>query len=104
MDSQLKKGLIEYCVLSSLVEIDSYGYQIVKEIHPHLEITESTLYPILKRLETNKKVSTYSKVHNGRLRKYYHLTDLGVASIQKFLKEWNDVEAVHYYIKRSVEE
>lgn len=55
MDSQLKKGLIEYCVLASLVEIDSYGYQIVKEIHPHLEITESTLYPILKRLETNKK-------------------------------------------------
>lgn len=104
MDSQLKKGLIEYCVLASLVEIDSYGYQIVKEIHPDLEITESTLYPILKRLETNKKVSTYSKVHNGRLRKYYHLTDLGVASIQKFLKEWNDVEAVHNFIKRSVEE
>ena len=97
MDSQLKKGLIEYCVLASLVEIDSYGYQIVKEIHPQLEITESTLYPILK-------VSTYSKVHNGRLRKYYHLTDLGFASIQKFLQEWNDVEAVHNYIKRSVEE
>ena len=104
MDSQLKKGLIEYCVLASLVEIDSYGYQIVKEIHPQLEITESTLYPILKRLETNKKVSTYSKVHNGRLRKYYRLTDLGFASIQKFLQEWNDVEAVHNYIKRSVEE
>lgn len=86
------------------MEIDSYGYQIVKEIHPQLEITESTLYPILKRLETNKKVSTYSKVHNGRLRKYYHLTDLGFASIQKFLQEWNDVEAVHNYIKRSVEE
>ena len=104
MDSQLKKGLIEYCVLASLVEIDSYGYQIVKEIHPQLEITESTLYPILKRLETNKKVSTYSKVHNGRLRQYYHSTDLGFASIQKFLQEWNDVETVHNYIKRSVEE
>jgi PadR family transcriptional regulator PadR len=104
MDSQLKKGLIEYCVLASLVEIDSYGYQIVKEIHPQLEITESTLYPILKRLETNKKVSTYSKVHNGRWRKYYQLTDLGYASIQNFLQEWKDVEAVHNYFKRSVEE
>ena len=104
MDSQLKKGLIEYFVLASLVDVDSYGYQIVKEIHPRIAITESTLYPILKRLETNKKVATYSKVHNGRLRKYYHLTDLGFASIQKFLQEWNDVEAVHNYIRRSVEE
>lgn len=102
MDSQLKKGLIEYCVLASLVEKDSYGYQIVKEIDSQLELTESTLYPILKRLETNEKVATYSKIHNGRLRKYYHLTELGFASIQKFLHEWNDVEAIHQYIKRSV--
>ncbi|MDU6523912.1 PadR family transcriptional regulator [Enterococcus devriesei] len=104
MDSQLKKGLIEYCVLASLVEYDSYGYQIVKEIHSHIEITESTLYPILKRLETNKQVATYSKIHNGRLRKYYHLTDLGIASIQNFLREWQDVEAIHQFIRRSVEE
>ncbi|MDT2596887.1 PadR family transcriptional regulator [Enterococcus dongliensis] len=103
MDSQLKKGLIEYCVLASLVQIDSYGYQIIKEIHPQLELTESTLYPILKRLETTKKVTTYSKIHNGRIRKYYHLTDSGFASIQKFLQDWSDVEAVYHYIKRSVE-
>lgn len=104
MDSQLKKGLIEYCVLASLVPDDSYGYQIVKDIHSHIEITESTLYPILKRLEANQQVVTYSKVHNGRLRKYYHLTDLGTASIQKFLREWQDVEAIHQFIKRSVAE
>ncbi|MGX7125820.1 PadR family transcriptional regulator [Enterococcus viikkiensis] len=103
MDSQLKKGLIEYCILASLVEHDSYGYQIVKDIHSHIEITESTLYPILKRLETNKQVTTYSKIHNGRLRKYYHLTDLGIASIQKFLQEWQDVEAIHQFIRRSIE-
>lgn len=104
MDSQLKKGLIEYSVLASLVGVDSYGYQIVKEIHPRIEIAESTLYPILKRLESDKKVTTFSKIHNGRVRKYYHLTDLGLASIQKFLREWQDVEAVHQYIKRSVAE
>lgn len=103
MDSQLKKGLIEYCILASLVEHDSYGYQIVKDIHSHIEITESTLYPILKRIETNKQVTTYSKIHNGRLRKYYHLTDLGIASIQKFLQEWQDVEAIHQFIRRSIE-
>ena len=68
MDSQLKKGIIEFCVLAFLQRGDSYGYEIVKNIAPLLPISESTLYPILKRLEANKKVSTYSKEHNGRLR------------------------------------
>lgn len=102
LDSQLKKGMIEYCVLASLIDADSYGYQIIKEIPTQIELTESTLYPILKRLENNKKVTTYSKIHNGRLRKYYHLTECGLSSIENFLAEWHEVETVHQYIKRGV--
>lgn len=103
MNSQLKKGLIEYCVLATLAHQDSYGYEIVKQISHQIEITESTLYPILKRLETSQRVSTYSKIHNGRLRKYYQLTAEGSESIQQFLRDWEQVEAIQQYIKGSVE-
>ncbi|GCF94917.1 transcriptional regulator [Enterococcus florum] len=103
MDSQLKKGLIEYCVLASLVSQDSYGYEIVKQINHQISITESTLYPILKRLETSERVTTYSKIHQGRVRKYYQLTEKGFQSIEKFLADWQQVENVQQFIQRSVE-
>lgn len=103
MDTQLKKGLIEYFVLANLSYGDSYGYEIVKASSELLPITESTLYPILKRLESKGKVLTYSKEHNGRLRKYYQITPLGKASIEEFLAGWNQVETIYHYIKGSVE-
>lgn len=100
MDSQLKKGIIEFCVLAFLQRGDSYGYEIVKNISPLLPISESTLYPILKRLEANKKVSTYSKEHNGRLRKYYQLTAHGQTCIHEFLTiDWPHLEKIHHFIK-----
>ncbi len=99
MDIQLKKGLLEICVLVSLKEHDSYGYQIVKDISAMVEITESTLYPILKRLEGSGAVVTYSVEHNGRLRKYYRITPLGHQRIIDFLNEWQDVMKVYDYIK-----
>ena len=68
MDAQLKKGLLDVCVLVALQERDSYGYQIIKDVSPIVEISESTLYPILKRLEAGGFVTTYSKEHNSRLR------------------------------------
>ncbi|API88696.1 PadR family transcriptional regulator [Marinilactibacillus sp. 15R] len=104
MDTQLKKGLIEYYILANLNYGDSYGYEIVKTVSSHLPITESTLYPILKRLETQGKVITYSKEHNGRLRKYYQIQPNGLESIRGFLESWEKVEAIHNYIKRSVED
>ena len=103
MDSQLKRGLVEYCVLDYLAEGDSYGYEIVKTISKLMPITESTLYPILKRLEQQEKVKTYSKEHNGRLRKYYQITANGHESILEFLVSWKEVENIHQYIKGSVE-
>lgn len=104
MDSQLKKGFIEYCVLAQLNRDDSYGYLIVKNISKIMPTTESTLYPVLKRLETNSKVETYTKVHNGRLRKYYKITEEGVRSTMIFLQEeWPKIEEMHDYIKGGFE-
>ncbi|WP_155286943.1 PadR family transcriptional regulator [Lacticaseibacillus zhaodongensis] len=101
MDSQLKKGLVEYSVLATLRHGDSYGYQIIKDSPALLGLTQSTLYPILKRLETDGRVSTYSQTHNGRERKYYHVTEQGKQSITQFLADWEQLETIHAYIQRS---
>ena len=101
MDAQLKKGLLDVCVLVALQERDSYGYQIIKDVNPIVEISESTLYPILKRLEAGGFVTTYSMEHNSRLRKYYRLTDQGRQRIQDFLVEWEDVMRAYRYIADS---
>ncbi len=98
MDIQLKRGLLEICVLTALSREDSYGYQIIKDIDPYIEISESTLYPILKRLESNKLVSVYSVEYNSRLRKYYTITEDGKQRIEEFLKEWEDVMKVYDFI------
>ena len=101
MEIQLKKGLLEYCVLASLVKKDSYGYQIIKETSQCIQISESTLYPILKRLESHQFVETYSVEHNVRLRKYFKITDLGKERIQDFLESWQQVESIYQYIKEA---
>ena len=100
MDPQLKRGFLEVCVLASISQRDSYGYQIVKDMPTSLQITESTLYPLLKRLESAGLLVVYSVEHNGRLRKYYHITDAGVAYIDEFLRERDDVIAIYDYVKR----
>ena len=75
MDMQLKKGLLDVCVLAAIQKEDSYGYQIIKDMKPFIEISESTLYPILRRLEASDLLSVYTREYNGRLRKYYHITN-----------------------------
>ncbi len=99
MDTQLKKGLLEFCVLAVLQKSDSYGYQIIKDISTCIEISESTLYPILKRLEANSYLETYSIEHNSRLRKYYKITEEGKKHIAEFLSEWYQVMDVYEFIK-----
>lgn len=98
MDAQLKRGVLEICILSILQRGDSYGYQIVKDASPVLTISESTLYPILKRLENSGCVVVYSVEHNGRLRKYYHITPLGKEKIRSFLDQWQDLMRVYTFI------
>jgi len=98
MDTQLKRGLLEVCVLAALRKEDSYGYQIIKDVSSAIEISESTLYPILKRLETAKLLTVYSVEHSGRLRKYYKITSRGIDRIVDFLDEWKDIMTVYDFI------
>ena len=100
MDVQLKRGLIEICVLAALKPGDSYGYQIIKDVSPVIETSESTLYPILKRLEAANCLSVYAREHNGRLRKYYRLTAAGVNRIAEFLREWHQIMEIYAFIER----
>ena len=101
MDAQLKRGIVEVCVLRALKAEDSYGYKIIKDVSPHIEISESTLYPILKRLESSGYVGTYKVEHNGRLRKYYSISDKGKMKIEEFLNEWDEVVKAYNYIKKA---
>lgn len=99
MDMQLKRGILDVCVLKALQKQDSYGYQIIKDVSPYIEISESTLYPILKRLESSGCVTEYSREHNGRLRKYYRITDAGSDRIASFLTEWAEVMRAYEFVK-----
>lgn len=98
MDIQLKRGVIDVCVLKALEDSNSYGYKIIADISPHIEISESTLYPILKRLLAADCVTQYSKEYNGRLRKYYSITDKGRKRIAEFLEEWKSMIKIYEFI------
>lgn len=98
MDVQLKRGLLDVCVLAAIEQEDSYGYQIIKDMQPYVELSESTLYPILRRLESADCLSVRSAEHNGRLRKYYHITPQGRQRLSQFLTDWKELQAIHDYI------
>ena len=103
MDIQLKRGLLEVCVLAAIKNEESYGYQIIKDVKPYVELSESTLYPILRRLETADLLTVYSVPYNGRLRKYYRITPLGLQRIQDFKEDWNEILAIFNYVTREEE-
>lgn len=98
MDSKTRRGFLEACVLTAVDGRESYGYQIIRDVPAALGLTESTLYPLLKRLEAAHCISVRSAEHNGRLRKYYRITDEGKARIADFLADWPDIEAVYRYV------
>ena len=100
MDVQLKRGLLDVCVLAAIKNEDSYGYQIVKDMSSYVEISESTLYPILRRLENQQLLTVRSAEHNGRLRKYYHITDAGLARLKAFEEEWKELMQIYEYVTR----
>lgn len=104
MDAQLRRGILDACVLAVLEKGESYGYKMITDINEFIPITESTLYPILKRLEAGGMVSVRSLEHNGRLRKYYNITDLGRSHITDQLREWEELIKVYQYIVREREE
>ena len=100
MDNQLKRGLLDVCVLAAIKSQDSYGYQIIKDMKPYVDISESTLYPILRRLETAELLTVRSAEHNGRLRKYYRITDAGLSRIQAFKEEWREVMSIYSFVTK----
>lgn len=99
MDVQRKKGILEVCVLAVLKKGPSYGYMIIRELEQCVEISESTLYPILKRLEQNGSLETYRKEYNGRMRKYYCLTKEGQHKIDQFLEEWDELQNMYRFVE-----
>lgn len=103
MEPQLKRGMLDICVLSLLRREDSYGYQIIKDLPPHIGMSESTLYPILRRLEAAGCLTVYSVEHSGRLRKFYHLTDAGRRQIEEFLIDWTELRRVYDFIEECAE-
>ena len=98
MDVQLKRGLLEICVLAAIKNEDSYGYKIIKDMKPYLEMSESTLYTILKRLELSGMLTVRTSEHDGRLRKYYHITKAGLGRIEDFKEEWREVVSIYQFI------
>ena len=102
MDMQLKRGLLDVCVLAAIKTEDSYGYQIIKDMKPYLEMSESTLYTILKRLETAGLLTVRSAEHDGRLRKYYHITAAGILRLEDFTEDWKEILAIYHFVTREV--
>ena len=97
MDIQLKKGILDVCVLAAIENGESYGYKIISDLQGIIEISESTLYPILKRLESGGYVTTRTAEHNGRLRRYYKITTLG---LKKLVDGKNDMQELNAIYKK----
>ncbi len=100
MDIQLKRGLLDVCVLAAIKSEDSYGYKIIKDMKPYLELSESTLYTILKRLETANMLTVHTAEHGGRLRKYYHITEEGLKRIEEFKKDWKEILSIYQFVTK----
>ena len=100
MDIQLKRGLLDVCVLAAIKDEDSYGYKIIKDMKPYMELSESTLYTILKRLEAGGMLTVHTTEHGGRLRKYYHITDAGLKRIWDFQEEWKEILSIYRFVTK----
>lgn len=100
MDIQLKRGMLDVCVLAVIQDKDTYGYEIIKSLKPIMEMSESTLYTILKRLEANNMLTVKTVEHDGRLRKYYHITSSGIKRIETFKEEWKEMITIYSFINK----
>ena len=100
MDIQLKRGLLDVCVLAAIENEESYGYKIIKDVKPYIELSESTLYTILKRLENGNMLTVRTAEHNGRLRKYYRITNEGLRRIRDFKDEWKEIMSIYRFVTK----
>ena len=104
MDIQLRRGLLDVCVLAAIKNEDSYGYKIIKDMKPYLELSESTLYTILKRLESADMLTVRTAEHGGRLRKYYRITQSGLHRIEEFKEEWREILAIYKFVTKEAQD
>lgn len=104
MDIQLKRGLLDVCVLAAIKNEDSYGYKIIKDVKPYIELSESTLYTILKRLEAAGMLTVRTLEHGGRLRKYYRIMDAGRSRIEEFKRDWNEIMSIYRFVTKEEHE
>ena len=100
MDNQLKRGLLDVCVLTAIKNEDSYGYKIIKDVKSVVVLSESTLYTILKRLEAARLLTVRTEEYNGRLRKYYHITRAGLMRLEDFKNEWREVTSIYHFVTK----
>lgn len=100
MDIQLKRGLLDVCVLAAIKNQDSYGYQIIKDMKPYIALSESTLYTILKRLENADMLTVRTAEHCGRLRKYYRITGEGLKRIEEFKDDWKEILSIYQFVTK----
>ena len=100
MDAQLKRGILDVCVLAAIKDEASYGYKIIKDLAPYVQLSESTLYTILKRLENAKMLVVKSVEHCGRLRKYYYITKEGIDRIREFKQEWSELMSIYQFVTK----
>ena len=100
MDAQLKRGLLDVCVLAAIKDGESYGYKIIKDMKPYIELSESTLYTILKRLESSNMLTVQTAEHGGRLRKYYHITANGIKRIDEFKQDWKEILSIYQFVTK----
>ena len=100
MDVQLKRGLLDVCVLAAIKDGESYGYKIIKDMKPYMDLSESTLYTILKRLETANMLTVRTAEHGGRLRKYYRITQVGLQRIEEFKEDWKEILSIYRFVTK----
>lgn len=105
MNIQIKKGVLELCVLSMLFKKDCYGYELVSEISKNISISDGTIYPLLKRLKDEGYFTSYlEESQEGPPRKYYKLTPLGIETKANLEKDWKlFVKGVNNIIKEANE-
>lgn len=102
MSTQLKKGVLEMVVLSKIAQADSYGYDIYQYIDSYMVISESTIYPILRKLTKEGLCSTYLRESNeGPPRKYFKITRQGITRLRDLKIDWKKFENVVNTLIRS---
>jgi PadR family transcriptional regulator PadR len=90
MAIQANGPLLDGCVLALLTREDAYGYSLTQQVRQRLGVSESTLYPVMRRLQTDGSLVAYDAPHNGRNRRYYRITPHGAKRSTQINLEWHD--------------